>query len=285
MKLPADFLAQIQALHVAYAALQETLATDNLPQIRTAFERFGATLGHVDRELLSGHALMQWNELAMLLRNDVVEGSAANEVAEAQRIAAGMERTMQRMHGQFMAAPSQHAGHGEFAESVPAEFQKQLGELWQSYLALQQALAGDQLQLASQAVDRLQSALAAIDAAPLTGEAAERWARERPNLQKIVAALQSADELKSLRAAFAPLSSELELLVQNFGLGEAGPVYSLHCPMAFGNQGATWLQSDDQVRNPYFGASMLKCADRVQKIASGAARSQGGQRSLDHTAH
>src|SRR5690606_23968949 len=112
------------------------------------------------------------------------------------------------------------------------------GGLWQAYLKLQQALAGDQLQLARQAVDRMQSALAAVDAAPLSGEAAERWGRERPNLQKIVAQLQSATDLKALRAAFAPLSSEMELLVQNFGLGDAGPVYSLHCPMAFGNQGA-----------------------------------------------
>jgi Cu(I)/Ag(I) efflux system membrane fusion protein len=27
--------------------------------------------------------------------------------------------------------------------------------------------------------------------------------------------------------------------------------------MAFENRGATWLQADDTVRNPYFGASML----------------------------
>ena len=36
--------------------------------------------------------------------------------------------------------------------------------------------------------------------------------------------------------------------------------------MAFGNKGAIWLQKDDQTRNPYFGSTMLKCADRVEKV-------------------
>ncbi len=38
-----------------------------------------------------------------------------------------------------------------------------------------------------------------------------------------------------------------------------GPVYLLHCPMAFDNKGAGWLQLDDQTLNPYFGAQMLQC--------------------------
>jgi Cu(I)/Ag(I) efflux system membrane fusion protein len=36
--------------------------------------------------------------------------------------------------------------------------------------------------------------------------------------------------------------------------------------MAFKNKGATWYQADDKVRNPYFGAMMLECADRVEKL-------------------
>ena len=283
--IPADFLAQVQALHVAHQALQETVEGDEISQMRAAFDRLGQTLSEVDKELLAGHALMQWNELAMLLRNDAAEGSQVAETAQAQRIAQGTERTMQRVHQQFLSSHAQHTPDGGSPPAVPEEFQQQLGELWRAYSSLQQALANDQRQAALQAVDQVQSSLAAIDAAPLSGSAAGAWARERADLLKIVATLQNAADLKALRAAFAPLSSEMQLLVQSFGLGESGPVYSLHCPMAFGNQGATWLQSDDQVRNPYFGASMLKCADRVQKIASGAPRSQEEGRPVDHAAH
>jgi Cu(I)/Ag(I) efflux system membrane fusion protein len=31
--------------------------------------------------------------------------------------------------------------------------------------------------------------------------------------------------------------------------------------MAFDNQGADWLQRGEQINNPYFGASMLRCGE------------------------
>jgi Cu(I)/Ag(I) efflux system membrane fusion protein len=54
-------------------------------------------------------------------------------------------------------------------------------------------------------------------------------------------------------------------MVEAYGAGQ-GPVYELYCPMAFGNQGATWLQSDPQVDNPYFGASMLRCGEVKRQL-------------------
>ncbi len=72
--------------------------------------------------------------------------------------------------------------------------------------------------------------------------------------------------MKTTRSAFALLSDELLVLVRSFGLGEGEQVFELHCPMAFEGRGASWLQRDDQVRNPYYGATMLKCADRVTVV-------------------
>ena len=72
--------------------------------------------------------------------------------------------------------------------------------------------------------------------------------------------------MEAMREAFRSLSEEVGVLAKAFGFGEAGPVYELHCPMAFDGQGAVWYQADDAVRNPYYGASMLKCADRVEKL-------------------
>ena len=62
------------------------------------------------------------------------------------------------------------------------------------------------------------------------------------------------------------LSGVTGVLAISFGFGETMPVFQHHCPMAFGNKGAIWLQKDDQTRNPYFGSTMLKCADRVELI-------------------
>ncbi|MDA3873792.1 MAG: efflux RND transporter periplasmic adaptor subunit [Kiritimatiellae bacterium] len=44
------------------------------------------------------------------------------------------------------------------------------------------------------------------------------------------------------------------------------PLYRMHCPMASGDKGADWLQANDELRNPYFGASMLSCGETVEVL-------------------
>ena len=47
--------------------------------------------------------------------------------------------------------------------------------------------------------------------------------------------------------------------------------------MVFDGKGAMWLQKEKQVRNPYFGTAMLKCADRVKLISSGEPEEHKGE--------
>jgi Cu(I)/Ag(I) efflux system membrane fusion protein len=77
-----------------------------------------------------------------------------------------------------------------------------------------------------------------------------------------------ANDLAALRAAFALLSDELLTLQRTFGLPSSHQLFELHCPMAFDGRGASWIQTDDAVRNPYYGAAMLKCADRVEPLGA-----------------
>ena len=85
-----------------------------------------------------------------------------------------------------------------------------------------------------------------------------------------------------MRKAFALLSEEVLVVIKTFGVENKRPLYELHCPMAFKGRGAIWLQNNDQVRNPYFGATMLKCADRVNLISFDK-KKQGSH--ADHKGH
>ena len=98
------------------------------------------------------------------------------------------------------------------------------------------------------------------------GKAAERWKSELNSLSAIAARLSKANDLKTLRSAFALLSDELLTLQRVFGLAGSDQLFELHCPMAFEGRGASWIQANDAVRNPYYGASMLKCADKVEPL-------------------
>jgi membrane fusion protein, copper/silver efflux system len=79
--------------------------------------------------------------------------------------------------------------------------------------------------------------------------------------------MEQSDGLKSLRETFSSLSDEFAILVKTFKLEEIGPIYELHCPMALDAKGAVWLQKGEEVLNPYFGQSMLRCADRIKMIS------------------
>ena len=53
-------------------------------------------------------------------------------------------------------------------------------------------------------------------------------------------------------------------------LAEAGVLpsttYLMYCPMARRGQGAHWLQPNSGLLNPYFGATMLRCGDELERF-------------------
>lgn len=58
-------------------------------------------------------------------------------------------------------------------------------------------------------------------------------------------------KLKALNSAMLPIAKACN------GFGQK--VYNQYCPMAFNNKGGNWLSYNPQIRNPYFGNSMLDC--------------------------
>lgn len=78
--------------------------------------------------------------------------------------------------------------------------------------------------------------------------------------------LTAAKELPGIRTAFYPLSQTLAQVVKTFGNKDNTPLYIHFCPMAVGNDGATWLATTEEINNPYFGAMMLRCGEIRQQI-------------------
>ena len=262
--LPGEFQEQMRNLYGKYEAVTEAVKDSDLGKITAAFGEFGKALAAVDGELLTGHARMLWKEFAMLLGNDVVEGREADRLDKADRVYLLLKGHMRRVREQLGIAPEQERHVKRIV--VAAEFQAELAAVWKAYLAIQQALAADDFQSGRKALAGLKSAAAAIDDSSLTGRARAVWSKERANLAKLIDSLRKAKDIQSMRAEFSPLSQEIGVLAKSFGFGEAGPVYELHCPMAFDGRGAIWYQDNNVARNPYYGSAMLKCADRVQEI-------------------
>lgn len=225
-----------------------------------------------------------------LAHADPVEPQVAQSEHWIQRDEAGGHGE----HGQMMpgnheasgpapeSAPNDHAAH-DATETRPhaehdmerpdeaegesqAAFETQVGELLRTYFNVAGALAEDDFDAARQAMEQAQTQLNEANPEALDEAQRQRWAQLHEPLSQSINRFLAAGGMEPARTAFAPLSEQFEQMVRRFGSGEVASVHLMHCPMAFGNRGANWLQSQEQVNNPYYGARMLRCGEVTETI-------------------
>ena len=147
---------------------------------------------------------------------------------------------------------------------------------FETYFEAQNALANDDLS-AAQAVTNSLLELAKEKGCPIEGK--ECCATELEAASKIA----KTTDIATARRVFKRWSDALLTELEDSDLAE-GPVYKMHCPMAFGNTGGTWLQNSSDLRNPYYGAMMLKCG-MIQKEYESRPESQSFNKANSHEAH
>ena len=76
--------------------------------------------------------------------------------------------------------------------------------------------------------------------------------------------IASASDINLQREAFSELTSAMEPILD--GALTSGEIYKQYCPMAFEGKGDYWYSNSKEIRNPYYGASMLKCGEVKQEI-------------------
>lgn len=122
------------------------------------------------------------------------------------------------------------------------------------YSKIHDALAADRTAGVAEAAATLHSI--AAKRIPAAGDA------DRPLFQAVAdaAAKLTGEELAALRAPLKELSVAVDALLRAGGT-QGWQLY--YCPMADGY----WIQTAEGVRNPYYGAAMLKCGDKVEGVA------------------
>jgi Cu(I)/Ag(I) efflux system membrane fusion protein len=161
-------------------------------------------------------------------------------------------------------APATPAAH---AFEAPEAFRRQLGVLVEANFELVRGLAGDDPAAARQAAIAADAALHAVDGALLQRSAARAaWNRSAQALHDGIKAVGDAEGLDGQREHFERFSDALTDAVRAFGVTTDRPVYRAMCPMVQGRN-AFWLQDEEQVSNPYWGAAMLRCGDVFETLA------------------
>ena len=166
----------------------------------------------------------------------------------------------------MMAAQDDNtAGVDEIVLLSPAQ-RAPLRPVVERYLAVQAALAEDDLAATVSAAAALEAAVAET---ALEADAAAPWAEVAAALQQHTQHVQGADSLEAARAGFEPLSLSVERLLQRFGNPLDEAVQVAFCPMAKGSNGARWVQQGEVIDNAYFGASMRRCGEIRSTVSPG----------------
>jgi hypothetical protein len=143
-------------------------------------------------------------------------------------------------------------------KTAPEAVQVQMNHLMEHYLALQQRLAADRTEGAAK------QALGVIAAADELEKLLSKPGVGLPNefglaLTKLreAAVKMRGEDLAASRVAFVDLSAALRTMVElaRPSREKYARIYVFHCPMSKGD----WLQTSEQMKNPYYGFAMLKC--------------------------
>ncbi|MCA9616833.1 MAG: efflux RND transporter periplasmic adaptor subunit, partial [Myxococcales bacterium] len=98
----------------------------------------------------------------------------------------------------------------------------------------------------------------------------EAWPALAAALRREAHAVHHAANLDEARTGFEPLSLRVEALLARYGNPTNAEVRVAHCPMAFDNRGARWVQQAERVDNAYFGDAMRTCGTIEATVAPGA---------------
>ncbi len=256
VELPAVFEYQFRVVLTAGENAEKAAASEDIDTIQSAFATFDRALKDVDMKELTGHTHMLWMELSMRLKNDAIEGMEAQTLKDAKRIALGLSETLKSTKAKFGLV---HDHTMQARSSINSEFRLQLTKVFDGYFAMQQALANDNSGSTAEVAKDALEATKAVNMGLVTGEDHEKWMKASTGIQTILSGIVQTEDIKSQREDFYLLSQHLTEVARYFGSTLDRPFYLLHCPMAFDNKGADWLQLDDQTRNPYFGEQMLQC--------------------------
>ncbi len=157
-------------------------------------------------------------------------------------------------------------------QTLAGEAGRTLERLYGAYLNIQATLAADRPVVDTEVNALITSAryLADDDVLPRTiTELAEALATDAETLIQ--------PKIAQSREAFKPISDAAIRLASKFrGVGSSTPLIQYYCPMVVGG-GGDWLQADEDLRNPYYGAEMLTCGAPIRTFAIAGPEATSGR--------
>jgi len=151
-----------------------------------------------------------------------------------------------------------------FFTSVSADVSAHINEVLSHYFHVKHALTKDDVAEAKNGATMLLQVISQFDNSLLTAEQKPEYTKHISAIKEHADAIVKGTDIDVERMHFSELSTYMHELVKSFGAGKK--IYYDHCPMAFNNKGANWLNDVAAIQNPYLGAKMPDCGSVEQVI-------------------
>ncbi|GAB3343223.1 hypothetical protein GCM10027429_33530 [Marivirga atlantica] len=144
--------------------------------------------------------------------------------------------------------------------AISQKAKEALQPLYTEYLKFKDALTADEFDQAQNTAFDLKTKLDKVNMSAFTGESHNAWMSYSSDLKNALQHVQHLKTIAELRTTFQQVSEGMIALTKAFNPLDQ-TLYVQFCPMADDNKGANWLSAEEEIRNPYFGESMLTCGE------------------------
>jgi Cu(I)/Ag(I) efflux system membrane fusion protein len=145
------------------------------------------------------------------------------------------------------------------------QFREQLQRVYNSYILMKDAFVASNAKDAGKQARKVKSDLKDVDMGLLKGDAHMLWMKHLEKLNAKIDQIASSTDIAEQRVSFAEFNNTFYTSIKSFGLHH-GTVYYQYCPMANGDEGAYWLSTFKEIKNPYFGEAMLSCGETRETL-------------------
>ena len=149
----------------------------------------------------------------------------------------------------------------EMNMTLSESVQQQLKGVLPNYYTMKDAFVESDSKKVSQLASEMNTKLTTIKENELGG-------MEQKNIKKskeLLSMISESDDLENQRNHFVGLNQTIIPLFKNVE-GFSKTVFVQKCPMANSNKGASWLSTEQEIRNPYYGEAMMTCGSVVDSI-------------------
>ena len=175
-----------------------------------------------------------------------------------------------KMHKADMPMAETHEGDaGHSGAELSPDGAEALGAMLDAYIAIGDQLASDTMNDVNAKAHAVIEAFSTVKA----GIPVELWNAHEAHAEMIhdtAHELGDLSDIKAARIVYGSLSDSFKHLIAAVGIpaNYGKPVYSYVCGMAPNvPKAGIWLQTDESVRNPYFGSAMLRCHTAKEQMS------------------